>query len=149
MADVREGEGNIYFCRGIENAEAMINEAAQKEAERLQTFPNYVGEHLVGEWIPINENAEYKSIVITEDGTLTFTKQTGEVWVQKLILNDDGTLQAADLRMSDNYPRLTIYMSDDGSENDINKMSVYACKETYTGEYPALGFYGWTYKKDV
>ena len=151
LADVREGEGTIYFCQGLENAETMIREAAQKEEDMLQDFPVYVGEHLFGEWVPIKENAEYKSIVITSDGTLTFTKQNGEVWEQKLIFNEDGTFQAANLRMEDRgymSPTITLYMSDDGTDNDINKMSVFACNETYSEDYPALGFYGWTYRQE-
>lgn len=158
LADVREGEGNIFFCRGIENAEAMVAEAeaAKKEEEenrenKLQDFPNYISEHLVGEWIPIKEDAEYKSIIITADGTLTFTKQNGEVWVQKLIFAENGQFQAENLRMEDrgyDSPTITLHMSDDGTDKDINKMSVFACRETYSEDYPALGFYGWTYKKE-
>ena len=156
LADVREGEGKIYFCRGIENAETMIKEAAQQELDRFESFPDYLGQNLVGEWTPIEENAEYQSIVITEDGTLTFTKPSGEVWVQKLVLSEDGSLQGEDLRIvergrsdnSYNSPTVTIFMSDDGTDDDINKMSVFACRETYNEDFPALGFYSWTYKKE-
>ena len=158
LADVRTGEGTVFFCRGIENAEAMVKEAeeAEKEAEanrekKLQDFPDYISEHLVGEWIPFDEGAEYKSIVITADGTLTFTKQDGEVWVQKLIFDETGLFQAEKLRMEDrgyDSPTITLHMSDDGTDYDINKMSVFACRETYSEDYPALGFYGWTYYKE-
>lgn len=148
LADVRTGDGKIFFCRGLENAEAIIKEAAQTKEEMLNGFPDYVGKHLFGEWTPFDDNAEYKKIVITSDGTLNFTKRDGTVWKQKLIFNEDGTFQAANLRMGDNYPRITLYLSDDGTEKDVNKMAVYACSKTYTEEYPALGFYGWTYKKE-
>lgn len=158
LADVREGEGNIFFCRGIENAEAMVEEAEAKRREeeesrenKLQDFPNYISEHLMGEWVPIKEDAEYKNIVITADGTLTFTKQNGDVWVQKLIFDENGQFQAEKLRMEDrgyDSPTITLHMSDDGTDKDINKMSVFACRETYSEDYPALGFYGWTYKKE-
>ena len=157
LADVREGEGNIFFCRGIENAEAMVKEAEAIKAEaekkrqnKLDDFPNYISEHLVGKWIPIKENADYQSIVITADGTLTFTKQNGDVWVQKLIFDENGQFQAENLRMEDrgyDSPTITLHMSDDGTDKNINKMSVFACRETYSEDYPALGFYGWTYQK--
>lgn len=150
LADVREGEGTIYFCHGLENAEAMIAEAVQKEEEMLQNFPQYVGEHLFGEWVPIKENADYKSIIIESDGTLTFTAQDGKVWQQKLIFNNDGTFQASDLRMEDRgylSPTITLHMSDDGTSKKINKMSVFAIEETYNEDYPALGFYGWGYRQ--
>ena len=152
LADVREGDGNVFFCRGIENAESMVAEAKKSRDQKLQDFPNYVSEHLVGKWIPFDDNAEYISIVISKDGTLTFTNKNGEVWVQKLIFDESGLFQAEKLRMEDrgyDSPTITLHMSDDGTNKDINKMSVFACRETYSEEYPALGFYGWTYKKAI
>lgn len=158
LADVREGEGNIFFCRGIENAEAMVKEAEAKRKEeeakreqKLQDFPDYITQYLVGKWTPLQDKAECKSIVITADGTLTFTKKTGERWVQKLIFVESGQFKAGNLRMEDrgyDSPTITFYMSDDGTDKDINKMDVFACPETYSEDYPALGFYGWTYKRE-
>lgn len=44
LADVREGEGNIYFCKGLENAQAIMEDAI------LGEFKSYLDENLLGLW---------------------------------------------------------------------------------------------------
>ncbi len=44
LADVKKGEGNIYFCKGLENAHAFI------ENRLIEEFKAYLNEHLAGRW---------------------------------------------------------------------------------------------------
>ena len=61
LADVKEGNGTIYFCKGLENAQRIMKE----EEERV--FQEYIQTNIYGMWKSIvNETFDY--IEITEDG---------------------------------------------------------------------------------
>ena len=105
LADVREGEGNIYFCRGLENAEKMIADEEKKKEDQLQDFADYIGANLYGFWVP-KENQQYspdcKSIEIRKDGTVVYTLNNGTTIERQLVYNSNGTIKAANLRIA-NY----------------------------------------------
>lgn len=44
LADVKEGNGNIYFCKGLENAQEIL------ESTILDGFKLYLSENLIGKW---------------------------------------------------------------------------------------------------
>ena len=150
LADVREGDGNIYFCKGLANTEKIIAKSKQKKENMLREFSEYVNTHFFGRWVPIKKEADYKSITISPDGIIVFIDKDNEASTKYLIADENGNCKITDLRMENrgyDSPTMTVYMTD-LPEKDISKMAIFACEETYREEYPVLGFYGWTYKKE-
>ena len=150
LADVREGDGNIYFCKGLANAEKIIAQNKQRKEDMMREFSEYVNNNIFGKWIPIKKEAEYKSITISPDGIIVFIDKDDEASIKYLVADDDGDCKITDLRMENrgyDSPAMTVYMANLQGK-DISEMAIWACEETYREEYPALGFYGWTYKKE-
>lgn len=61
LADVKEGEGNIYFCKGLENAKAFVEE---QEILKLQS---YIEENILGVWKCLDEGTGFEYIEFTDD----------------------------------------------------------------------------------
>ena len=103
LADVKKGEGNIFFCKGLENAERIIKE----EAERV--FTEYIQTNIYGLWknqsypnggnfdfIEIHEDGQF----ITHSGTSTSYQRwtnlgigyiNDELGTEFTICNEDGS----------------------------------------------------------
>lgn len=64
LADVQEGEGNIYFCKGLENAKEYVAE------QNLDEFEAYISENLCGIWENIGSTGELDKLGFWNGGFL-------------------------------------------------------------------------------
>ena len=76
LADVREGEGTTYFCKGLETARAFMADAL------LYEFSSYLEENIVGEWIC--PEWDFVSTVVFTGDSIEITTSTGEVFFHQI-----------------------------------------------------------------
>ena len=75
LADVKTGNGNIYFCKGLENAQAILEDTI------ISDFKTYLDENLLGCWMiwdPQNED-RMDYIDFTSDELILITQSGGTV----------------------------------------------------------------------
>ena len=119
LADVKEGNGTIYFCKGLENAQRIMKE------EEERAFQEYIQKNIYGIWK--NWSSQYDTfdyIEITEDGLFISYKgdaKSIQRWINLGIGYVDNEL-GAELTITDedgsNEWRLPITLMEDTYEND-------------------------------
>lgn len=152
LADVKEGDGNIYFCKELENAQAIIKQQEAELEAKLQEFTDYFSDNLFGVWVTDREDAHYTQVEFLNDGTVERTLHSGEIEVDKLVTNSEGLVRY-DIEMKSyvskdgNYdsPTITIYLSADGTMKDADDLNIWAVDNTYTDN--CLGMYAARYTK--
>ena len=119
LADVKEGEGIIYFCKGLENAQRIMKE----EAERV--FQEYIQENIYGMWKNwSSQHDAFDYIEITEDGY--FLSYKGDAkgrqrWINLgigYVENELGAVLTITEEDGSNEWQLPITLTEDTYEND-------------------------------
>ena len=69
LADVKDGQGNIYFCKGLENAQKI------KDDTTVNAFKAYLDENLIGKWevMDVNDEDAMDSVIFSEGLIQTVT----------------------------------------------------------------------------
>jgi len=131
LADVKEGEGKVFFVRGLENAKAFV------QKNKTQEYHDYIKENIYGTWDFISPNSPYDTIVIREDGTFLAYKDDAMgmlYWINLAIGTADDEL-CAFLTMAENKDGinewdLIIYPTDDTYEDDVLQFGEYRAQKS-------------------
>ena len=111
LADVKEGDGMIYFCKGLENAQMLSEDPV------IWRFKQYLKENLVGTWC--TENALHPQIEFFEDGTVKRTKENGEARIDKVVKDENGDvvyeITSETNKDGEKYAFFIFYLSEDGT----------------------------------
>jgi len=148
LADVGEGEGTTYFCKGLENAKAIIKEAqiAKEKAEEAAheaamddraAFAAYLKENLYGVWVSDNPN---KNVVQMEfsDGVVVETDKWGNVTTE-YILDDPAVV------LNDGVPEAELLVSENEDGSNAGYIFITLTDETYTDN--RVQIFSWTFTK--
>ena len=152
LATVKEGDGLIYFCKGLENAQAIIAEQEAAKQKIIQDFVEYAKNNLVGVWVSDGPGPLYDKIEFFEDGTIERTLTSGEVEKKKVITDSYGNAtyntKLEEYYSSDGssiHPTITINISDNGTRYGSRELFFYSTDKTYTDNQ--IRIYGWSYTK--
>lgn len=141
LADVREGDGIIYFCKGLENAQMLSEDPV------IWKFKQYLKENLVGTWC--TENALHPQIEFFEDGTVKHTKENGETRTDKVVTDENGDvvyeITSETNKDGEKYAFFIFYLSENGTLENADDFWICEKQDTYTND--TLQMYIHTYTK--
>ena len=128
MVSTVDGTGTPYFCKGLENAQAII---AHREAE-LQQFVEYVDNNIFGTWASNAPNSPYTKIEFGKNGTVISYKAAAQAEVRELkTRNGVRVTDTSFATMVDNtrIPEITVYLSNYPSTEELH---ILPTQDTYT-----------------
>lgn len=147
LADVQSGDGKVYFCKGYENAQAII-EDAEKTSHQISmkdraTFEAYLENNLTGVWVADNQN---KNVVKMEfsGGVVTKTDKYGNSETLYILADPLGRSFPV-VVIEDGVPQAKIYVSENKDGSDAGYISITLTDETYTEN--RVEIYSWTFTK--
>ena len=155
LADVKQGDGKIYFCKGLENAQKIIEDAKRAEEEakaaqeaEIQEFAEYIRENLMGVWVSDGPGPLYSKIEFCTDGSVIKTLTSGEVETERLVTNSDSYIifdsEYETLTDGRGHPIIYIYASVTGTKYGADDIR-FTPGDDPTGI--TIRIYGWPYTK--
>lgn len=151
LADVKSGDGTIYFCKGLENAQTIID---QQEAKIEEVAKNTL-DNITGKWIAdTDEDPSYPTIEFNSDNTVTRIDYDGTTTKDQIVLNSDGTIRyevgVLHIPGKDGSiyeaPTVTIYLSPTGTMAHADEISISASDEPDNED--RIYMYSWFYNRD-
>lgn len=150
LADSQNEDGEIYFCRGLENAKKYIEERKKEEqllleAEEeqrlnsLHEYKSYLENNIFGTWVADDESKNVVKIIFSEDMTMEKYDQYGNS--EKLYIID------MSVGIEDDVPVAEICVADDKEGTDPGCIYITMQEDTYTNN--RVEIYSWTFTKEL